>query len=324
MIQKIKKVNTSLCNTPTALAGLALGIASLGWCWENQADLQGKAQMLGALTGGALLILLLLKFIFNPGLLKQDLSHHMSGSVVPTFAMAAMVVAKNISRFDHSLAQVLWLTAILLHLLFLSVFIYYRCKSFTVEHILPSWFIPPVGIVVAAVSFPGGIFAPLAQTLFVFGLAAYAVLLPVMLYRLFFTASISDSEKPTIAVFAAPASLLLAGYLTIAENPHHLLVVILGGTAVFATFFIYFAFTKLLRLPFSPAYSAFTFPLVIGATALYKTADYLSVSKFDPQLAAMVERLANIELLIATLMVAYVCFRYLVHFSAERGRLICR
>ncbi|WP_019612949.1 TDT family transporter [Psychromonas ossibalaenae] len=320
----LKKVNTSLSNTPTALAGLALGIASLGWCWENQADLYGKGQMFGALVGGALLILLLLKFIVNPGLLKQDLSHHMSGSVVPTFAMATMIVAKNIGRFDHSLAQALWLTAIVLHLIFLSVFIYYRCKNFTVEHILPSWFIPPVGIVVAAVSFPGGVFVSLAQTLFVFGLAAYAVLLPVMLYRLFFTTTIADNEKPTIAIFAAPASLLLAGYLTIAENPHHLLVVILGGLAVLMTFFIYFAFTKLLRLPFSPAYSAFTFPLVIGATAMYKTAAYLSASQFDPQLAVMAGRLADIELLIATLMVAYVCLRYLVHFSAARGRLICR
>ncbi|MCW1889915.1 hypothetical protein OK016_13235 [Vibrio chagasii] len=32
------------------------------------------------------------------------------------------------------------------------------------------------------------------------------------------------------------------------------------------------AFFKLLRLPFSPGYAAFTFPIVIGATALFKIA----------------------------------------------------
>ncbi|WP_022943175.1 TDT family transporter [Psychromonas hadalis] len=299
---------------PTALAGLALGIASLGWCWESAANLQGQVQMGGAVIASFLLTSLLLKFVFNPSLLKQDLAHHLSGSIVPTFSMALMVVANNINHFNHSLALLLWLVAILLHLSFLVTFIYYRVQDFKFEHILPSWFIPPVGIVVAVVSFPGGDLLIVANSLLMFGLVAYAILLPTMLYRYFFHSKIADHEKPTITVFAAPASLTLAGYLTITEQPNPLLVLLLACIALMMTLFIYVSFSKLLRLPFTPAYSAFTFPLVIGATAMFKTSHYLLNSGYDMQLVKVIESIAYGELFFATLMVAYVCLRYLIHF----------
>ena len=57
-----------------------------------------------------------------------------------------------------------------------------------------------------------------------------------------------------------------------------LLVAVLLGIAVLMTGIIYLAFIKLLRLPFSPGYAAFTFPLVIGATALFKVGQLLSSS----------------------------------------------
>lgn len=77
---------------------------------------------------------------------------------------------------------------------------------------VPSWFIPPVGIIVADVAFPGvPALLPFAQTLFVIGLVSYAILLPTMLYRLFFLPQVANAAKPTLAILAAPASLSLAG-----------------------------------------------------------------------------------------------------------------
>jgi tellurite resistance protein TehA-like permease len=309
------KISIFLASVPTALAGLALGIASLGWSWESGSNFQGQAQMSGALVATVILLVLLLKFVLNPDLLKKDLSHHMSGSVVPTFAMATMVVANNINHFNHQLALSVWLTAIVLHLSFLMAFIYYRVKDFKFEQVLPSWFIPPVGIVVGAVSFPGGELINIANLLVLFGLIAYSILLPTMLFRYFLYHQILEHEKPTIAIFAAPASLSLAGYLTVTEHPSHQVVIILMMIALLMTLFIYFSFNKLLRLPFSPAYSAFTFPLVIGATAMFKTSQYLLINGSSLQLVELVERIAYVELIVATGMVGYVCLRYLLHFN---------
>ena len=45
----LTRAHARLTRIPTPMAGLALGIASLGWCWENALPLDGHAKLLGAL-----------------------------------------------------------------------------------------------------------------------------------------------------------------------------------------------------------------------------------------------------------------------------------
>lgn len=308
---------------PTPLAGLALAIASLGWCWESATNFHGQA--LSACLASLLLMLILLKFLFNPSLLKQDLSHYISGSVLPTFTMASMIIANSIEHSSPLCSVLLWLSAIIIHLVFLLFFTYYRLKAFRFEHLVPSWFIPPVGIVVATVSFPHNALASelhaIAYALLLFGLFAYVLLLPTMLYRYFMRDPLARHEQPTLAIFAAPASLTLAGYLTISEQPNDLLVALLAVTALIMTLFVYGCFIKLLRLPFTPGYSAFTFPLVIGATAMFKTQQYAVVNGGPLWLSEWLQSIAYGELIIATLMVGYVSLRYLDCFNPFRKSL---
>ena len=143
---------------------------------------------------------------------------------------------------------------------------------------VPSWFVPPVGIIVAAVTSSGMGYETLVQILFLFGLTAYFIELPAMLYRLIFKGTLPTPALPTFAIMAAPASLSLAGYLTISDAPDYLLIFVLTPLALFMTELVYIAFIRLLRLPFSPGYAAFTFPMVIGSTALTKLADTLRIS----------------------------------------------
>jgi len=91
-------------------------------------------------------------------------------------------------------------------------------------------------------------------------MACYGLMLPLMLYRLIFSHEVPDAAKPTIAILAAPASLSLAGYLTVSQDPSLLLVAVLLGIAVLMTGIIYLAFIKLLRLPFL-RYLMFFLPL---------------------------------------------------------------
>ena len=310
----IARTRRSLAAAPTPMAGLALGIASLGWCWENAGQFDGRLQLLGAAIAAALLLILTGKFLLHPRLLWQDLAHPVVGSVVPTYAMATMVVSKAIGMLNPGLGQGIWLFAVALHLIFLATFVWHRVKEFEIHHMVPSWFAPPVGIIVADVAYPGGPFAGLAEGLLWFGLLCYGLMLPLMIYRLIFSHEVPDAAKPTIAILAAPASLSLAGYLTVSEEPSLLLVAVLLGIAVLMTGIIYLAFVKLLRLPFSPGFAAFTFPLVIGATALFKVGHLLSQWPQAAHYAAQVNQLAYLELAVATLIVGYVALRYLMFF----------
>ncbi len=310
----IKTMTTKSAMAPTPMAGLALGIASLGWSWENAASLNGFGQIAGAGIASVLLIILTIKFMSHRHLLKADMAHPIVGSVLPTFAMALMVISHSFGQWNQGFGDAMWMTAILMHVSFLVSFVYHRSISFQLSHMVPSWFVPPVGLIVADVSFSGTpALAYIAEGLLNFGLVTYAILLPTMIYRLVFCESVPDAAKPTIAILAAPASLSLAGYLTITQEPSPVLVALLFGIAILMTAFIYMAFFHLLRLPFSPAYAAFTFPMVIGATALFKMANWMESTYFAAQYVEQVRALAHLELFVATFVVGYVCWCYVRH-----------
>ncbi|CAA0123680.1 Uncharacterised protein [BD1-7 clade bacterium] len=307
--------------TPTPMAGLALGIASLGWCWNNLAG-DAATQQWGAAIAAALLLLLAIKFIRYPAILREELAHPVVGSVIPTFSMALMVISNALHPVAANAAATLWVAAVVFHLAFMLSFFYHRAQDFRLHHLLPSWFVPPVGLAVAALTNLTPALAPVAQMLLAFALMAYLVLMPLMIYRLVFSAPVPDTSKPTLAVLAAPSSLCLAAYLQIAEAPSLLLVACLGGLAVLMTLVIYVGFFRLLRLPFSPGYAAFTFPMVISATALFKTAELLQGHAVTQAAAEQILQGAQVELMIATGIVVYVAIRYVRHYAGRMHRVL--
>ena len=308
-------VKEKLAKYPTPSAGLALAIGSLGWSWENALPLNGMAQLISAMIAAVIVVLVFAKFVTNPKILWSELAHPVIGSVIPTFAMASMVISASLVKFVPAAGIVLWYCAVAAHIVFLGIFTINRAKSFELTHMVPSWFVPPVGLVVAVLTVPNAAAAGVANALLIFGIGCYFVMLPIMLYRMIFAENIADAAKPTIAIMAAPPSLCLAGYLSFVAQPNMLLTLVLLGTAGLMTMLIYMAFWRLLRLPFSPGYAAFTFPMVISATALFKASDYITTSGLPIELAQQLRTGAIIELVIATLVVGYVSYRYLAHFG---------
>ncbi|WBA80569.1 TDT family transporter [Endozoicomonas sp. GU-1] len=305
-------------NVPTPLGGLALGIASLGAVWALVLpDFAGWFKLSSALVASLLVLAIILKFVSNPGLFREDLAHPVVSSVMPTCAMASMVIAQSLLMATPAFARGLWLLALVAHLLLFISFTAHRFIDFHLHQMVPSWFVPPVGIIVAAVTSKGMGHEELVFTLFVFGLCCYFIKLPVMLYRLIFREKIPDAALPTFAIMAAPASLSLAGYLSITDQPNYLLVAVLLPLAIFMTSLVYVAFVRLLRLPFSPGYAAFTFPMVIGATALFKLADILHQQGYQ-KVCDVINNLAGFELLVATVIVLYVALRYLWYYFSPR------
>ena len=299
------------------MASLALGVAGLGLGLEKALPLHSFGQAIGALIAFVMLLFIAAKYALNPALLRRDIKDPVTGSVLPTFAMALMLISKTLSTWNATAGTNLWLIAIALHLTLAVVFAFHRLKSFSLQQMVPSWFVPFVGIIMPAVTIPDLHYAGLAYALMIAGMVNYAVLLPAMLYRLIFSPEIADAAKPTIAVLAAPASLALAGYLTIEPNPSLLLGSVLLGIALLMTGIIYLAFFKLLRLNFTPAFAAYTFPMAIGATALYKAAEHLAGYPFAAEYARQLGAIAVVEMVITSLIVCYVCLRYSMHYLGK-------
>ena len=313
MIRKLYHRSRTL---PTPMAGLALGVATLGVDWEFALDLNGVAQIVGAIIAALLLTLLAVRYLFHFDTLINDLKHPVAGSIVPTFAMCLMALSKTAGLFSLVAAIVIWGTGLVIHLLALAAFVFHRLREPAMENMVPSWFIPPIGIIVADVTFPGiDALQPLAHVLLIVGLVSYAVMLPLMIYRIFLYPSIPSGAKPTIAIMAAPASLSLAGYLSVTPEPNFLICSLLFGIAILMTFVVYTAFWQLLRLQFSPGYAAFTFPMAIGVTALYKYSHWLETLDIPSHYVQDVRMLAHFELGVATIIISYVLILYIRNFK---------
>lgn len=311
----IRTLPARIFATPTPIAGLALGIASLGVSWEI-AEPTLKIMRYGfASIAGLLILLLVFKFMLKPRLLMEDLAHPVVGSVAPTFAMATMVISAALTPALPNTARTLWIVAVIIHFIFLFLFTLHRIKKWDFEDMVPSWFVPPIGIIVACTTLPDTDLQPLGQAIFIFGLINYAIMLPFMLYRLIFLPEVPDAKKPTLAILAAPASLCLAGYFGVYDTPNVLIVATLAGIAVLMTILIYLAFWRLLKLPFSPAYAAFTFPMVISATAMLKIEIWMKQIGAAETDILIIRSFANLELFIATIVVSYVAMRYLTAYT---------
>ncbi|WPY00672.1 TDT family transporter [Candidatus Trichorickettsia mobilis] len=262
-------------NLPVAMSGLALGASGLG----NLLASEVHPNLRYIFVGIAILILIMIsiKKLAHFQLLKNEIANPVAGSFVPAFDMALMVVASIIAEEYLLIGQVLWYFAIILHIIFATSFFYYQIKTFEFNQVLPSWYIPPVGIVVACVTSIPMNNQQLAQIIFYIGFSFYCFMLPIMMYRLIFGERINNTQLPAFAVMSAPASLCLAGYLTVFEQPSPLIVGILLPLGLMMTGLVYLSMVRInpLRIGFIPLYASFTFPLAIGATAIIKYSHFI-------------------------------------------------
>lgn len=292
---------------PAPFAGLGLGFAGLG---SVTGLFMPTAGLLFSSLACIVLFLFSLKIIFNFKAFSNDLKHPVFSSIIPTFTMGLMIVSNFISKGNFVVGKYIWLSAIVLHFIFFINFLAVIIKGKSFQNIVPSYFIPPVGIVVACISGKMFNLPTLCATIFYFGFFSYMITLILVLTRLY-KGELPKPKQPTLAIMAAPASLCLAGLLTISKTPNLIILYILAPLSVIMTLFVYFRMFKLLKIPFNPGYSAYTFPLVISAVGTLKLAGFLgkSANSWSPY----VKQFGLIELYIAVAIVVYVGFRYL-HF----------
>ncbi len=300
----------NLNDLPVAVSGLALGLAGMGNLLAI--EINSTARYICASLAALILLLVLLKKMLHPRLLWQEISHPVLGSFIPAFDMALMVLAEIFTNFSLISGQILWYFAIILHLFFATCFIYFRLKDFDLNHMLPSWFVPPVGIVVACVTGASMQASWLTHPIFYCGCVLYLLILPVMLYRLIFGDRIIDAQLPSFAIMGAPASLCLAGYLTAFKHPNLIVLGILLAIALMMTALVYISMVRInhLRVKFIPIYASFTFPLAIGATALMKYAAFIGL---DNESGILWHYLGQTEMYIALAVLAWVLWNMCIY-----------
>ena len=315
-----KHIHQQLSTLPVALTGLALGIAGLTGALTIV--LGSYIAFVGASISSILVFLIILKNVLHGRVFLSELAHPMLGSFIPTLAMALMVIASVLLPFIPTVAKSIWVCAIIFHCIILVQFVRFRMREFSIQHVIPSWFIPPVGLIVACVTSVGMGFPTVTLTLFYIGIIAYSILLPIMLYRIMFGDRLTEAQIPTFAIMGAPANLCLAGLLTVFPDANPNIVQALAYLGLFTTGLVYIFFIRVFQIPFSPAYSALTFPLTIGATAMIKYTAYLMNYGASVGVLVIWHTISYVELSIASAVIIYVFIRIVrflyTHFSVKK------
>lgn len=261
-----------------------------------------------------ILILILAKIIIYPKKVAEDLNNPVIASVFPALSMGIMLMATYIKPLFPSLAFGIWIIGLILHMILILYFTIKYVFNFNIKKVFPSWYIVYVGIVVGSVTAPAFEMTNVGKILFWFGFISYLVLLPVILYRIAKVKEIPEPALPTIVILAAPASLCLAGYMNSFQNKNMFILWLLLALSQFTLLCVLIQLPKLLKLPFYPSYSAFTFPLVISALSLKLTNAFLINAGKE---IAILKYIVKFEELLAVIMVLYVLLRYIVFLFSK-------
>ena len=298
-------MKNTIQKVPVPLSGVMLGLAALGNLLQSYSE--GIRYFCGALAC-FLLILLLLKLILFPGMIREDLKNPIMASVAATFPMALMLLSTYVKPFIGNAAFVIWIFAILLHIILILYFTLMFIRNLQMPKVFASYFIVYVGIAVAAITAPAYNQFSIGAASFWFGLIALIVLLILITYRYLCYKEIAEPAKPLICIYAAPASLCIAGYIqSVTPKSYGLLIGLMIVAAILYLFALIKAVTYL-RLPFYPSYASFTFPFVISAIAMKQaSACLVNMGKPIPALSYVV----IIETVIAVIFVAYSFIRFM-------------
>lgn len=298
---------------PVPITGLILGLAALGNLVQSYGEVYHS--ILGAISL-ILLILMIIKIIKYTKGVVESLNNPVIASVFPTFSMAIMLLSIYFKPYAASLSFIIWIIGFVLQIILILWFTKKFVIGFNIKQVFPSWFIVYVGIAVASVT--GSVFkmAAIGQISFWFGIVTYLILLPIVIYRVVKVKEMPEQTLPTICIFAAPASLLLAGYMNSFKIKNMAMIWFLVILSIIMYAVVIIMLFKLLKLKFYPSYSGFTFPLIISAMGMKLTNGFLIKSG---QSLWLLKYLVKFQEILAIGITLYVLIRYIQFLLPENN-----
>ena len=298
---------------PIPMGALALALATLGNLLLKLPHGLGFGEMVRYACGivsATLLTLVILKLVLDYPHAHAEFKTPVPLSVLPTTTMTVMLLCTYLKPFLGDVTAYLWFIAVAIQACIMLWFAKRFVLNFKLESVFPSWFVVAVGIVVTSVTAPVMNATSVGQAAFYVGLTLYVLTLPAVIIRLIKKPAMMEPLTLTTAIFAAPASLLLVGYLSsFAQQLNPTVIYTLLIVAIVKYLFVLVRMTNMLRVKFYPTYAAFTFPLVISSVAFRQANMYLSAQGFTH-----LGFFAMLSVIIAIAIVLYVLVRYIMYF----------
>ena len=315
-----------LKRVPLPLCGVALGLAALG---NLLAAYSPYLKILCGVLAFVGILFVTCKYLTMQSVFVTDMKNPLTASVSGTYTMTLMLLAGYIKPLIPEFAMILWYVAIVLHF----VLIVYFTLNFILKIKIPddlmkvvaSYFIVYVGIVVASVTAPAFNNIALGKICFWIGFILYIPLFFYVSFRYIKLGNKKIEAKALACIYAAPASLCVAGYISSFEQKNitfltglylFSLLIYLLGLFVVADLFLSFANNK--EFKFYPSIAGITFPFVISAIAAKQFNAVLTKMDIQNGIRPILPLIVKIELIIAIAGVAFAAICFAKHvFSKE-------
>ena len=270
----------TVSDIPIPQAGVSLAILSFGNLVASLIPMTWRPPLYGicAIAGIVLLTPVIARHLIafrddaTRSALAADYANPLLAPLAATMPMSMIVFSTYLARIGGiglRCAQMIWWFGVLCIIPLMAYLAgrFILC-GFQLANACPAWLVGFVGILVAAVTSDAVGFAGTGSIIFKAG-AVIDVLMLVLISNRIARHGLPRTISPTVTIYSAPISLLVASYYGTTTNPDPLVMLMLVACSQTLFLFVSALLPWMLSAPPSPAYAAFTFPLVITATALH-------------------------------------------------------
>ncbi|MGF0112736.1 ethanolamine utilization protein EutJ [Streptococcus sp. SGI.013] len=298
-----------LSNVPLAITSLMLTLFSLANLLSDFPKLSGIVYLLATL----LLSLITGRLLLTAKTLLTEFENPVVASSFASFFMSLFVFITTLP-FEQRLKIGLWGLVLISYLIYIVWFSYHFIPQKNLDQIYPSWFVLYVGLAISIPTSPSNTLELLHLPILMVSSLAWLILFVTITYRQIKN-PLSLTEKPLLAIYAAPLSLLLTAYLKLSPSVNHPLIL---GALLFSQLLYLFAlviFFKQIRNIFSPIFSAFSFPLV-GSVGALKA----SLPLFNYHQAILI--LYTVELLLVITIICFLTYNVFKFFRQKSLKIL--
>lgn len=299
MLKRLERLPVAIL--PTFVGGLTLSnvYGSLGFTW---------LRYLIMAVATVMILAYIVKIITCPAVCKKEYDQTVPASLYAGFTMCLMILGSFYYEIGLGFGKWIWLIAVVIHAAHILLFTWRNVISRrNIQTTVPSWFVTYNGIMVSCVT-GGAMGMPLLlRCITIYGIAAYLILIPVMIFRLM-RYEVKPAVYHTMPVVLAPCSLCVVSLCNAWPEPNAALLLFLYGCVLASLLFIVIKLPDFFSFPFAPGFAGLTFPMAIGIVASTKVAAFCKAREMA--FGTFCTQLSGLQILLTSMLVGYVLLNF--------------
>lgn len=270
-----------LAHVPVTLFTIVMGLSGFALAFRAGETSLGLTHLVSGGAHGLTMAVLaavslayLAKAVRHPAEVVAEWRHPVKLAFFPAISISLVLVSILMLAPAPGIARALWLLAVPVQLVLTLAVVsgWISARSFQHGHLSPAWFIPAVGnVIVAIAGVPLG-YIEISWFFASVGLIFWVVLLTLVMNRLIFHDPLPERLQPSLVILIAPPAVGYLAWVELVGGVDAFARVLLNG-AYFFVLIVALQLPRLLRLPFSLAFWALSFPVAAVTSASFAHAE---------------------------------------------------